>query len=415
MAGEQNLLVMPKLGLTMTEGTLAKWEVGEGQEFRAGEIVVLIEGEKAAFEVEAPAAGRIEEILVRESQTVPVGTLLARWRLEGQAATPAEPAPPAAAPETTAPDTTVSRPASAPASAPGARLLATPLARRLARDGGIDLNSLAGSGPRNRIQAADVRAALASAAAAEQPAVAAPPKPVALPATADAPSGGRVVAPSPIERTMAARVSAAKREIPHFYMSVDIDIAPLSALRASLNDAGQGRRYSVTHLLVAGLVHAFRAVPRMNAVWSEEGIVHYDRIDIGIAVDTERGLMSPVVKDLARDRLSGLADKVDDVIARARQGTLRPDDHAGAALTLSNAGMHRVRYMTSIIVPGQSSILGVGAVEECFRPDETGSPVLRRELGIVLSADHRVHTGVGVLEFLRAFERALHDPLQLLT
>jgi pyruvate dehydrogenase E2 component (dihydrolipoamide acetyltransferase) len=171
----------------------------------------------------------------------------------------------------------------------------------------------------------------------------------------------------------------------------------------------------MTHLLIAAVVRGLKAVPRMNTVWTDEGYLPYECIDVGIAVDTDRGLMSPVVRDLGGESFDGMAAKIDDMIARARQGALLPEDQKGGAITVSNAGMHHVRYMTSIIVPGQSAILGVGAVQDCFRPDATGAPVLRRELGVVLSVDHRVHTGIGALDFLKAFEQALLEPLRLLT
>lgn len=418
MAAEKRLLVMPKLGLTMTEGKVASWELAEGQRFEGGAVVAVIEGEKTAFDLEAPAGGTLTRILIPVSETVPVGTLLARWQLDGDEAGAAETAAeaPASAPRAAAaPAAGALRTAPAPAGEGTARLLATPFARRLAREAGLDPRTLRGSGPRNRIQAVDVEAAVAAAAARPRSEPAAP-RPAAVAPTAGAVprgAGDQLRAPTSIERTMAARVTAAKRDIPHFYLSVDIDAGPLLTLRASLNKAG-GSRVSVTHLLVAAMVQALRAVPRMNTVWSEDGFVQYERIDVGIAVDTERGLMSPVARDLGSGHFRDIVAKVDDVVSRARAGKVRPDDHGGGAITISNAGMHRLHYMGSIIVPGQSAILGVGSVQECFRPDAAGSPTPRRELGMVLSVDHRVHTGVGALAFLAALEKAVVDPVQLL-
>jgi pyruvate dehydrogenase E2 component (dihydrolipoamide acetyltransferase) len=405
---EQRLLVMPKLGLTMAEGTVAKWEKREGQHFNAGDVIVVIESDKTALDVEAPAAGTLGQQLIKENEVVPVGTLLAHWQLDGEVSivdrARREDLAPAPAQAATVEHSDTNMP---PAKASGGRQLATPLARRLAREGGISLSGITGSGPRGRIQAADVKSGLAAQRAIVESAIHSGP----MPAMAD----GTVRAPSGVERTMAGRVSAAKRDIPHFYLAIDLDVGPVMAMRAELNRVQDRQKVTMTHLLIAALARGLLTVPRMNTVWTETGLLTYDTVDIGIAVDTERGLMSPVVRDLGHDSFSSLVRKVDDVVARARQGALRAEDQKGSAITISNAGMHNVRYMTSIIVPGQAAILGVGAVQDCFRPDEAGAPKLRREMGVVLSADHRVHTGVGALAFLQAFENALLHPLQLLT
>jgi pyruvate dehydrogenase E2 component (dihydrolipoamide acetyltransferase) len=418
----QRLLVMPKLGLTMTEGVVSQWKVTPGQRFAAGEVIIVVESEKTAFEVEAPAAGIFEQVLVKETETVPVGTLLAHWRLDGdeevsrpnvqqerlsETAVPAQELAPSSLNITRQPSAVAEQ-------QQGQRTLATPLARRMAREAKIDLTAIAGSGSGGRIQAADVEAAVN--ASAHEPQAQSPDerKAIVAPAAAIDYPPGRLSPPTGIERTMAARVTAAKREIPHFYLAMDFDIGPLTAMRDELNCCADKPRVSMTHLLIAAIVHGLQAVPRMNAVWTDAGILTYQTIDVGIAVHTERGLMSPVVRDLGNERFYGLMTKFDDVVARARQGDLRADDQNGAAMTISNAGMHNVHYMTSIIVPGQSAILGVGSVQDCFRPDAAGAPVLRRELGVVLSADHRVHTGVGALAFLKAFEHALLNPLHLL-
>lgn len=423
MSAEQYLLVMPKLGLTMTEGTVTQWQIAPGQRFSAGDVVVVIESEKTTVDVDAPADGILNEILIGESQTVPVGTLLANWQLDGHAdasssntlkSQPSEIAPPVSA-IPPPPPATLASVAPTPARRSTERQMATPLARRLARDAGLDLGSVSGSGPRGRIQAADVTAAVNQPEAQFRvPHHPTEPLATSLVTTHDR-SPGSVTVPSNIEKTMATRLTAAKRDIPHFYLSVDIDVGPLLELRESLNRLNRERRISVTHLLIAAIVHGLKAVPRMNSVWTEEGFLRYDQINVGIAIDTERGLMSPVVKNLGNESLNGMVRKIDDVIDRARQGALLPDDHQGAAITVSNAGMYNLRYMTSIIVPGQSAILGVGAIQNCFRPDASGAPTLRREIGVVLSADHRLHTGVSALAFLRAFERVVTEPLHLLT
>jgi pyruvate dehydrogenase E2 component (dihydrolipoamide acetyltransferase) len=273
------------------------------------------------------------------------------------------------------------------------------LARRIARDRGLDISSLAGSGPKGRIVASDVEAALG--------------KPTAAAVRTSEPA--HMVAPTNVERVMAETVSSSKRDIPHFYLSTDIEVTALMQARAKLNSFANCPKITLTHLLVAAIVQALREAPAMHRCWSGEGIRVFDTVDIGLAIDTDRGLVNPVVRDLGNDHFYAQAAKIDGLIARARSSALRPDDFGGGSITLSNAGMHRLTYMTSIIVPGQSAILGIGAIRQVFRPDQDGKPALRNELGATLSADHRIHTGVGALTFLQAFESALTEPLLLLT
>ncbi len=389
--GDSNTLVMPKLGLTMTEGTITAWQVEPGQAFAKGEILVVVESEKAAYEVEAPSSGVLERIVAAVSETVPVGAPIARWHAEGGAARPAQ-APGDGAPETAPAARPCNGGKDLPAGQP--RKISTPLARRLARQHGIDIGAVEGSGPRKRVQARDIEALVPAP----------PPR-----------SEARVVPPSAAGRTMAERTARSKQEIPHFYLSLDVDAGPLFALRDELNALPDRPRVSVTHLLVAAIVQALRECPAMNRVWTDDGIRTLDGIEVGLAIDSERGLTSPVARDLAEATLYGMVGKIDALIARARGSGLGPGDFGGGAITLSNAGMHRVRYMTSIIVPGQSAILGVGSLQELFRPGPDGQPLARRELGLTLSADHRIHTGVAALAFLGALERALTHPLLLLT
>ena len=402
------LLVMPKLGLTMTEGAIAEWAITPGTRFATGDILFVVESEKAAVEFDAPAAGVLQEILVAVGISVPVGTEIGKWLLDGAEA--------AVLPASVAPDTLVETAGASTGDKPP-RILATPLARRLATAADIGLAALSGSGPRGRIQAADVHAAVRQRElTTPEPAAAliSTPASATRPAPTLAHSLGTVEPLTPIQRTMAARVSASKLTIPHFYLSIDVDASALLDLRRNLNALPDRPRTSVTHLLLAAVVEALRRVPAMNRVWTEDGMLTLPTLDVGLAVDTNRGLMSPVVRDLADKGFFGVVRSVDAAIGRARDGTLRPNDLQGGAITISNAGMHDVRYMGSIIVPGQSAILGIGSVQECFRPDEQGRPVLRREIGIVLSADHRIHTGVSALGFLNALKTVLQSPLALL-
>lgn len=412
-------LVMPKLGLTMTEGAISEWSIKPGMHFVTGQTVFVVESDKAAVEFDAPADGVLHEILVPAGRTVPVGTEIGKWTLEGyvqHSAQPqqgaadlatAEPTPQSQVVPTTAAPADRGRHA-ATASA-GKRIVATPLARRQAAARQIDLATVTGTGPHGRIVAADVMSVVQEA---HQPAD----------ATASAPSAASVrlpcstlVEPSTNQRTMAARVTASKQQIPHIYLSIDVDVGELLTLRQSLNVAPERPRTSITHLLMAGVVEALRCSPSMNRIWTDAGLQTLSSVDVGLAIDTPQGLMSPVVRNLEAQSFYGLVRSVDAVIERARTANLRSVDVQGGAITISNAGMHDVRYMSSIIVPGQSAILGVGSVQPCFRPDDQGRPVLRREMGLVLSADHRIHTGVSALKFLNQLKAILQRPLTLLT
>ena len=409
------LLVMPKLGLTMTEGAVAEWTIAPGTRFAAGDTLFVVESDKAAVEFDAPADGVLHQILVPIGTTVPVGTEIGTWSLDGAAGEAATAAAtvgdaPQAAP---VPAAVASAPAPVPAAPPGppagasTRIIATPLARRRAAAAGVDLASVTPSGPRGRVVAADVEAAARRPAQAVEPSAAAAAK--------SAPQPAGAIAPLTLsQRTMATRVTASKRDIPHFYLSLGVEVSELLQLRKSLTELPGRPRSTVTHLLVAAVVEALRRTPGMNRIWTEQGLVSLPTLDVGLAVDTPSGLMSPVVHDLAGQSFFDLVRSVDAVVERARNAELRGADVQGGAITISNAGMHDVHYMSSIIVPGQSAILGVGAVQSCFRPDDEGRPVLRRELGLVLSADHRIHTGVAALGFLNTLQSILQRPLALL-
>ncbi|WP_199230020.1 dihydrolipoamide acetyltransferase family protein [Azospirillum sp. TSH58] len=403
-------LVMPKLGLTMTEGVLAEWRVSPGQPFRSGDVLLVVETDKIASEVEADSDGVLIETTIPAGETVAVGTPIARWSADGAGAARApQPAEAPAAKAAPAPVAANARPLPAPVRANGERILSTPLARRRAEGLGIDLATVAGSGPRGRIKVADVEAA-AQTRPAPQPA---PPPPKIET------SAGERSKPTTLQATIARRLTAAKRDVPHFYLAAEAEVTELAALRDRLNaDTESGLpRISMTHLVLAAVGRALAAMPEMDRVWDDADggtILALGRGDIGMAVDTPRGLVAPVLRGAAALPLDRLAAEAASLTRRARDGRLTEEDFQGGAVTVSNAGMHNVTYMTSIINPGQSSILGVGSVRPVFRPDAAGAPVLRRELGLVLSADHRLFDGVTALAFLNRIIAGLERPLRLL-
>jgi len=377
MAGD---ILMPKLGLTMTEGLLAEWKVSPGMRVTAGQVLFVVETEKIATEIEAPAEGEILECLVPAGETVPVGTVVARWSGEGAAA-PAVTAEGSAA---------VEAPMAAPPPRSGARVVATPLARRLAREHGVDLAALRGSGPHGRIKAVDV------------------------PQVAGATAGG---VPQPLDRTRATaakRLTQAKRDIPHFYVGAGADLSRLLALREEWNALPGATRFTVTHAILAACGRALADEPALNRIWADEAWLTLDATHIGLAVDTPRGLFAPVLRDAGVAAVEDVAQRAAALVERARTGALTHDDMMPASITVSNVGMHGARFLVPIVNPGQSMILGVGATESVFRPDANGAPVLKREVTLVLAADHRVLDGAAAARFLNRIVKTLEQPLALL-
>lgn len=359
---------MPKLGLTMTEGVVARWVARPGQRLAAGEVVAVVETEKSTADVEAPSAGELAEILVPEGERAAVGTPLARWR--------------------PAPGTVVARETR---SAPG-RVVATPLARRMAREMGVDLGAVRGRGAGGRIVAADV-----SGGAASSPAPGAE---------------GTFHEPSPFHLAMAALVSRSAREIPHFYTAREADVGFLRDYRRKLSGLGTAR-VTIHHLILQAVGRALVELPEANAVWREGRLLRLGASDVGFAVNTDRGVAMPVLREAGRLTLADLAARADALVDRARRGRLDAADAEGGAVSVSNVGMLGATWLAPIVHPSQSAILGVGGVRGVFRPDAAGQPQLRHEMSLVLACDHRVFDGAAALRFLGTIAGILENPLPL--
>lgn len=390
MAG-LNDLVMPKLGLTMTEGTLTEWAVAPGDAVRPGAVMFVVETDKVATEIVAEAAGELREIVVAAGETVAVGAVVARWTGPGQGRATEDPPPDAVPAGPTLAQT--ARP-------PGDRIIATPLARRLAREAGVDLAAVTGTGPRGRIKAADVRAALTLPAAPTQ-------------APGDEPAPGARGPASPLVQAMARRMTEAK-QVPHFYLGAEAEVTELLALRERLNTAEGFARLTLNHFVLAAVARALELTPAQNRIFAAGEIVQFETVDVGIAVNTDRGLVAPVLHDLAGRGIDEIAARARNLQARVHAGRATREDMQGGAITVSNGGMHNVTNMTPIINPPQSAILGVGSVRELFRPGADGEPRVHREIGLVLAGDHRIHDGVGGLTFLNRVIGLLQEPWQLL-
>jgi pyruvate dehydrogenase E2 component (dihydrolipoamide acetyltransferase) len=385
-------LLMPKLGLTMTEGLLASWNVRAGDRVAAGEVLYVVETDKIANEIEAPGNGTISAIVAQEGAVLEVGAVVGYWVEDGKAkpATPTQ-AQAETAQTAVAPKQVETAPERRSAPVAGSRIIATPLARRMAKANGIDLRAVSGSGPRGRVKAGDVEGAMAREKT--------PPPPE--------PQGRRA-------NTVASRVTLAKQTIPHFYVRAEANVGPLFDLRAQLNADATSARVSVTHFLVAALGRALAAVPEFDAVWREESVQQVGTTDVGVVVSTGRGLIIPVVREAGRQPLGPVAQAANGLIERARSGSLAAADIGRAAVSVSNVGSRRVSGLIPIIDVGQAAILGVGAPSPIFRPDEHGQPVLRQELGLYLSCDHRVSDGLVAARFLETVVELLERPLSLL-
>jgi pyruvate dehydrogenase E2 component (dihydrolipoamide acetyltransferase) len=464
-------ITMPKMGFDMQEGTIVRWLKKPGDAVRRGEPIAEIETDKVTIEIEAFESGTLTEIVVQEGQSAPVNAVIAR--LDGGngsqapvpvAAAPAVPPPaevsppPAPLPETPAPL------AEPPADIGDIR--ASPLARRLAREYGIDLRQVRGSGPAGRIVKEDIEAYLSArggapaptpvsapppapaavsapppapaavsapppapaAVSAPPPAPAAvsapPPAPAAVSAPPPAPAAvsvaqptaGAVVPLSNMRKTISRRMLQSWQQFPHIFVSIEVDMGAALALRAQAN-AGRARedQVSVNDMVVKACAVALLAFPNLNASYSDEGIILHPTVNIAIAVALESGLMAPVVANCQDRSLGSIARETKRVIALAREGKITPDLLQSGTFTVSNLGMYGIPEFTSIITPPQAASLAVGAIRRtpAFK-DDSDEVVAKHLMMLTLSADHRVTDGAEVARFLNELKRLLEQPLALL-
>jgi pyruvate dehydrogenase E2 component (dihydrolipoamide acetyltransferase) len=431
-------ILMPALSPTMTEGTLAKWLKREGEEVHSGDVLAEIETDKATMEFEAVDDGRLGKILVPEgAQGIKVNQPIALLLGEGEDASAlakfAEPEAAAPHEEVGQPSREVARPPQAapqppPAISRGAngRIFASPLARRMAQQAGLDLSAIAGSGPQGRIVKADIEAALSAMRGAPvRPAVAPQAAPRAAPvAPSPALSKERVLALAgnppyterpltAMRRTIARRLTEAKQTVPHFYLTVDCEIDELLKVRAELNAKSDAYRISVNDFVIRAAALALRQVPAANASWSEEAILVWDRVDIAVAVALEDGLITPIVKAADQKGLAAIANETKDLAARARAGKLKLEEFQGGTFSVSNLGMFGVREFAAIINPPHGGILAVGAGEQ--RPVvKNGALAIATVMSCTLACDHRVVDGAVGAQFLAAFKKLVEDPLRML-
>ena len=403
------LLRMPEVAAGAESALLSAWPLTPGSPYAAGDVIAIIETDKAVVDYEAETAGVIVRPLVTEGTEVAIGDPIAVISAPGEqiadidaivtelvgSAPAADPAAAQAAPVVSAPDA---------APVPD-RIFASPLARRMALDAGIDLATVTGSGPQGRIRRVDIDAVLAAGPAAALP--------TAAPTPALATDDDVVVIPhSRLRRAIATRLTQSKTQAPHFYLRGSAQVDRLLELRQEIND-GEELRVSVTDLLLKAMAVAFTAVPTANVVWTDEAVHQHARVDIGLAVATDNGLVTPVVRGVDRLTVRQIARTTQDLATRARAGSLRQHELEGGITSLTNLGMYGTEDFDAIINPPQSSILAVGAARETPVVAD-GAVTVATVLRFSLSVDHRPIDGATAAQWMAAFTALLERPAKLL-
>jgi pyruvate dehydrogenase E2 component (dihydrolipoamide acetyltransferase) len=426
-------ILMPALSPTMTEGKLAKWHVKVGDEVKSGQVVCEIETDKATMEVEAVDEGKVGQIVVPEgAEGVKVNAVIAVLLEEGETEVKGA-LPPAAPPKPEAPKAEAASSSSGPraagplkspgepeARAPkeherapsGQRIFASPLARRIATEKGIDLAAIKGSGPNGRIVKADVEKAKPAAAPAAAPPSKAPPAP-AQPIVA-AP-GDRRVPHTAIRKVIARRMLESKQTVPHFYLTVEFEIDALLKARQAINDVArkQGAKVSVNDMIIKACSKALRDHPDCNASWTEEEMIQYGAVDISVAVATERGLITPIIRNADMKGVAQISIEMKDLASRAKTGKLKLEEFQGGGFTISNLGMFGIKEFGAIINTPQAMILAVGAGEERVVVRQ-GEMVVRNMMSCTLAVDHRVVDGALGAQFLQTLKAYIEQPAAML-
>jgi pyruvate dehydrogenase E2 component (dihydrolipoyllysine-residue acetyltransferase) len=441
-------ILMPALSPTMTEGNLARWLKKEGDAVKSGDVIAEIETDKATMEVEAVDEGKLGKILVPAgAQGVKVNDVIAVLLEEGEspadikapAAAPAPKAPaPAAAsapspkgdgaarPEASKQPAQAAPAAPAPAPAPtgpiGPRIFASPLAKRLAQQHGLDLSRVVGTGPHGRVVKSDIEKAAATGVAKAAPAPAAAKAPPTAPAVPSTQGFGEpefdLVPHTMMRKTIARRLQESKQFVPHFYLTIDCEIDGLLKLREQINAGapkeGKGAfKLSVNDLVIKACAIALKQVPAANASWSDEGVKLYKSSDISVAVAIPNGLITPIIRHAEDKRLSDISNEMKGLAGRAKDGKLKPEEYTGGGFSLSNLGMFGIKDFAAIINPPQGCILAIGAGEQ--RPVvKNGQLAVATVMSCTLSVDHRVVDGAIGAEFLSAFKKLIENPLAML-
>jgi pyruvate dehydrogenase E2 component (dihydrolipoamide acetyltransferase) len=402
-----NQITMPKLSDTMLEGTLIKWHKKDGDKISVGDVIADVETDKATMEMEAFDDGLITELLIPEGGVVKVGQPIAN--LEGgkkSAAKSSAPSAPAAS--TSAPTAPAAAKPKAATSTDGSRVKASPLAKKIALERGVDLSGVQGTGPGGRIVAADVPA---TATAVRGTAPAAPRIEVPFSdADTKTPLSG-------MRRTIAERLLASKTQIPHFYLTIEIDAAPLAKLRKDLNAAAEAAgtaKVTVNDFILLAAARAAKAHPKVNAAFAGDSIIEYASVNLSVAIAVEDGLITPVIRDAHNLSLREISGAVKDLAVRARSKKIKPEEYQGGTLTISNLGAFGIDSFYAIVNPPQAAILAVGAIVKKPVVNAQDQIVAGQRMTIALSGDHRVVDGAAGAEFLATIRKSLESPTTLL-
>ena len=441
-------VLMPALSPTMEKGNLAKWLKKEGDKIKSGDVLAEIETDKATMEVEAIDEGVLARIMVPAGTAdVPVNQLIAVIAVEGEDASSvaassgskpaAAPAPTAATPVAAQPPVREEKAAPAAASsapaAAGARVFASPLAKRIAKDGGIDLALVSGTGPHGRVIERDVRAAIAGGTGKAAPAAAPAPVPAAGAAPALArgmsddvvrkffePGSFEEIPHDSMRKTIARRLVEAKQTIPHFYLTVDCELDALMALREQINaSAGKDKdgkpafKVSVNDFVIKALAVALQRVPDANVTWTEAAMLRHKHSDVGVAVSIPGGLITPVIRKAETKTLSTISNEMKDYAARARARKLKPEEYQGGSSAVSNLGMFGIKNFSAVINPPHATILAVGAGEQRVVV-KNGAPAVATLMSVTLSTDHRAVDGALGAELIAAFKQLIENPMGML-
>lgn len=403
-----NQITMPKLSDTMLEGTLIKWHKKAGDKISVGDVIADVETDKATMEMEAFDDGVITDILIPEGGVVKVGQPIAN--LEGGKKSAAKSSA-TAAPATSAPAATVSAPSKPKptATADGSRIKASPLAKKIALERGVDLSGVQGTGPGGRIVAADVPATASAQARSAAPAAPRIEVPFSDSDTKTPLSGMR--------RTIAERLLASKTQIPHFYLNIEIDAAPLAKLRKDLNAAAEAAgtaKVTVNDFILLAAARAAKQHPKVNAAFAGDSIVEYGSVNLSVAIAVEDGLITPVIRDAQNLSLREISSAVKDLAVRARSKKIKPEEYQGGTLTISNLGAYGIDSFYAIINPPQAAILAVGAIVKKPVVNAQDQIVAGQRMTISLSGDHRVVDGAAGAEFLATIRKSLESPTTLL-
>jgi pyruvate dehydrogenase E2 component (dihydrolipoyllysine-residue acetyltransferase) len=421
-------VIMPKLSPTMEEGQISRWLKKEGDQVSMGEPLAEIDTDKATMEMQALTNGVLRKILIQEGQSAPLGqpiaivgeanedisSLLKDTAAAASAAPKAEPAkaepapkppaeqpPPSAPPPAPHPDANGDRPAT------GDRLVVSPLAARMAAEAGIDLRSLAGSGPGGRIIKRDVESAMAQPHAGATPTA----RPQVIPQVAGA-SAYHDEPASEMRRTIAKRLVTSLGPVPHFFLTCEIEMDRAAEMRKNINALDPNLKISINDIIIKVAAAALIQHPQVNASFQDKHVRYYERADIGVAVAIEEGLITPIVRAADQKSLSQIATEVRDLAERARNRKLRPEEYMGASFSVSNLGMFGIDEFTAIINPPEGAILAIGAMtpKPVVRDEQI---VVRQMMRVTMSCDHRVIDGATGAKFLQTFKKILENPLYL--